>query len=107
MASAGSGSQSHLSGAYFQQAANFQSLHVPYRRRPIGRLGHRERVAVDPDARTGRHDACQQRPVEGGRHSLPKRSPLLGDLPSIAETIKGFDYSGWQGFFMPKNCAES
>ncbi|MBI2295119.1 MAG: tripartite tricarboxylate transporter substrate binding protein, partial [Betaproteobacteria bacterium] len=31
MASAGAGSQSHLSGAYFQQAARFDSLHVPYK----------------------------------------------------------------------------
>src|SRR5688500_9112431 len=30
MASAGAGSQSHLSGAYFQQAAKMDSLHVPY-----------------------------------------------------------------------------
>jgi tripartite-type tricarboxylate transporter receptor subunit TctC len=35
-------------------------------------------------------------------HSLPKRSPLLGELAPIAETIPGFDYSGWQGFFVPK-----
>ena len=31
MASAGPGSQSHLSGAYFMQAAKFESLHVPYK----------------------------------------------------------------------------
>ena len=37
MASAGAGSQSHLSGAYFMLAANFQSLHVPYKGGEIGR----------------------------------------------------------------------
>ena len=31
MASAGAGSQSHLSGVYFMQAAKFDSLHVPYK----------------------------------------------------------------------------
>jgi tripartite-type tricarboxylate transporter receptor subunit TctC len=35
-------------------------------------------------------------------HSLPKPTPLLKGIPPIAETIKGFDYSGWQGFFVPK-----
>ncbi|MDP1717801.1 MAG: tripartite tricarboxylate transporter substrate-binding protein, partial [Burkholderiales bacterium] len=35
-------------------------------------------------------------------HSLPKPSPLLSSLPPIADTIPGFDYSGWQGFFVPK-----
>jgi tripartite-type tricarboxylate transporter receptor subunit TctC len=34
--------------------------------------------------------------------SLPKASPLLKGIPPIAETIPGFDYSGWQGFFVPK-----
>jgi len=31
MASAGAGSQSHLAGAYFQQRAGIESLHVPYK----------------------------------------------------------------------------
>ncbi|MDP1718603.1 MAG: tripartite tricarboxylate transporter substrate binding protein, partial [Burkholderiales bacterium] len=31
MASAGPGSQSHLSGAYLMQAGHFESLHVPYK----------------------------------------------------------------------------
>jgi tripartite-type tricarboxylate transporter receptor subunit TctC len=35
-------------------------------------------------------------------HSLPKATPLLPGIPPIAETIPGFDYSGWQGFFLPK-----
>jgi len=35
-------------------------------------------------------------------HSLPKSTPLLPGIPPIADTIKGFDYSGWQGFFVPK-----
>jgi tripartite-type tricarboxylate transporter receptor subunit TctC len=45
MASAGVGSQSHLSGAYFQQRAGIESLHVPYkgavRRRPRSRPASR------------------------------------------------------------------
>jgi len=35
-------------------------------------------------------------------HSLPSRSALMGNIPPIAETIPGFDYSGWQGFFVPR-----
>ena len=34
--------------------------------------------------------------------SLPKPSALLPNIPPIADTIPGFDYSGWQGFFVPK-----
>jgi tripartite-type tricarboxylate transporter receptor subunit TctC len=36
-------------------------------------------------------------------HSLPKASPLFPNIPPIADTVPGFDYSGWQGFFFPKN----
>jgi tripartite-type tricarboxylate transporter receptor subunit TctC len=50
MASAGAGSQSHLSGAYFLQVAKFESLHVPYKGGgPVRRGGHRGRVPVDSD----------------------------------------------------------
>jgi tripartite-type tricarboxylate transporter receptor subunit TctC len=35
-------------------------------------------------------------------HSLPKPTALLPNIPPIANTIPGFDYSGWQGFFVPK-----
>ena len=34
---------------------------------------------------------------------MPKRTPLLGDLPAIAETLPGFSYSGWYGLSAPKN----
>ena len=103
MASAGSGSQSHLSGAYFLQAANFPSLHVPYKGGgpSVGAvIGNESQWTLTPAPAVMTH-------VNSGRvraigHSLPRRSPLLGDMPAIAETIKGFDYSGWQGFFMPK-----
>ena len=35
-------------------------------------------------------------------HSLPKRTPLLGDLPAVAETIPGYDYSGWFTLIAPR-----
>jgi tripartite-type tricarboxylate transporter receptor subunit TctC len=35
-------------------------------------------------------------------HTLPKPTPLLPNIPSIADTIPGFEYSGWMGFFLPK-----
>jgi tripartite-type tricarboxylate transporter receptor subunit TctC len=35
-------------------------------------------------------------------HTMPKRSPILGDIPPIAETFPGFSYSGWNGLIAPK-----
>jgi tripartite-type tricarboxylate transporter receptor subunit TctC len=103
MASAGPGSQSHLSGAYFMQAAKFESLHVPYK----GGGPSVASVIAGESQWTLTPAAAVMSFVNSGRlralaHSLPQRSPLLGDIPPIAETIAGFDYNGWQGFMVPK-----
>jgi tripartite-type tricarboxylate transporter receptor subunit TctC len=103
MASAGSGSQSHLSGAYFLQAAKFESLHVPYKGggpSVAAVIAGESQWTLTPAPAVMVH-------VNSGRvraigHSLPKRTPLLGNIPPIADTVPGFDYSGWQGFFVPK-----
>ncbi|MDP2238968.1 MAG: tripartite tricarboxylate transporter substrate-binding protein [Burkholderiales bacterium] len=103
MASAGAGSQSHLSGAYLLQAGHFESLHVPYKgggASVASVIAGESQWTITPAAAVMSH-------VNSGRlralgHSLPKPSPLLSSLPPIADTIPGFDYSGWQGFFVPK-----
>ncbi len=103
MASAGSGSQSHLSGAYFLQVAKFQSVHVPYKGggpSVASVIGGESQWTLTPApavmsfVRSGRLRALG--------HSLPHRSALLSDIPPIADTVPGFDYSGWQGIMMPK-----
>ncbi len=103
MASAGPGSQSHLSGAYFMQAAKFEALHVPYK----GGGASVASVIANESQWTLTPAAAVMSFVNSGRlralgHSLPKRSALLGDIPPIAESVPGFDYSGWQGFMVPK-----
>jgi len=103
MASAGTGSQSHLSGTYFLQAAKFEALHVPYKGggpSVAAVIAGESQWTLTPAPAVMVH-------INSGRlralgHSLPKRSPLLGNIPPIAETIPGFDYSGWQGFFVLK-----
>ena len=103
MASAGSGSQSHLSGAYFMQAGNFPSLHVPYK----GGGASVAAVIAGESHWTLTPAPAVMSYINSGRlraigHSLPKPSPLMPDIPPIANTVPGFDYSGWQGFFVPK-----
>ena len=103
MASAGAGSQSHLSGSYFQQAAKIDSLHVPYKgggASVASVIANESQWTLTPAAAVMSH-------VNAGRlravgHSLPKSTELLPNVPPIANTIPGFDYSGWQGFFLPK-----
>ena len=104
MASAGSGSQSHLSGAYFMQAASFPSLHVPYKGggpSVASVIAGESQWTLTPAPAVMVHVNSGKLRALG--HSLPKRTALLPNVPAIAETIPGFDYSGWQGFFMPKS----
>jgi tripartite-type tricarboxylate transporter receptor subunit TctC len=102
MASAGTGSQSHLSGAYFMSVANMSSLHVPYKgggASVASVLSGESQWTLTPAPAVMTH-------INSGRvraigHSLPKQSPLMGKIPPIADTLSGFDYSGWQGLFLP------
>jgi len=103
MASAGTGSQSHLSGTYFMQAANFKALHVPYKgggASVASVIANESQWTLTPAAAVMSHVGSGKLRAIG--HSLPKPTPLLPKIPPIAETVPGFDYSGWQGFFMPK-----
>jgi tripartite-type tricarboxylate transporter receptor subunit TctC len=103
MASAGAGSQSHLSGAFFQQAGKFESLHVPYKGGGPSSAsvvsGESQWTLIPAPAAMSHVSAGRMRAIG---HSLPKPTPLLPNIPPIADTIPGFDYSGWMGFFVPK-----
>lgn len=103
MASAGAGSQSHLSGAFFQQAAKIESLHVPYKGGgpSVASVvaGESQWTLIPSPAAMSHVNAGRIRAIA---HTLPSPTPLLPNIPPIAETIPGFDYSGWMGFFVPK-----
>lgn len=98
MASFGSGSASHLAGELFKAMAGVDLVHIPYRGSApalsdlIG--GHVE-VMFDtllsslPHIRSGALSAL----AVTGR----TRAELLPDLPSVAETISGYEAMAWQG----------
>jgi len=104
MASAGVGSQSHLSGAYFLQRANIQSLHVPYKgggasSRSVA--SGESQWSLIPSAAAMVHVAAKRMRAIG--HSLNRETKLLApNIRPISETIPGFNYTGWMGFFAPK-----
>ncbi|HSF21055.1 MAG TPA: tripartite tricarboxylate transporter substrate binding protein [Burkholderiales bacterium] len=103
MASAGAGSQSHLAGAYFQQMAGINSLHVPYK----GGGPSSASVVANESQWTLIPAPAAMVHVNSGRmraigQTLPKPTELLPGIPPIADSLPGFDYSGWMGFFLPK-----
>ena len=103
MGSAGAGSQSHLNGTAFLMAAGFESLHVPYKGG-----GPSVAAVVAGEAHwTMPPSAAVMTMVRGGRlralgHTFPQRTPLLGDIPAIAETLPGFKYVAFSGFLAPR-----
>ncbi|OGA25904.1 MAG: hypothetical protein A3I02_01235 [Betaproteobacteria bacterium RIFCSPLOWO2_02_FULL_67_26] len=108
MATAGVGSQSHLAGAYFVQSAKFESLHVPYKGGgpSSGSVasGESQWTLIPAPAAMGHIGAGRLRPLA---HTLPKPTPLLPGIPPIADTLPGFDYTGWMGIFVPKGTPKS
>src|SRR5258705_5632265 len=103
MATAGVGSQSHLSGVLFMAMAGFDSLAIPHKgggpsvNSVIAGQTHwtfTPAPAVMSFIKNGRLRALGQ--------SLPRRSAILGDIPPVADTIPGYDYSGWAGLVAPK-----
>src|SRR5262245_30224569 len=104
MATAGVGSQSHLSGVLLMSMAGFDSLAVPHKgggpsvNSVVAGQTHwsiTPAPAVMSFIKSGKLRAIGQ--------SLPRRSATLGDIPPVADTVPGYDYSGWAGLVAPKD----
>jgi tripartite-type tricarboxylate transporter receptor subunit TctC len=101
-ASAGAGSTNHLSAEMFIKAAGIQMLHVPYKGGApavLDTVGNQTQVLFSAGTQTLPH-------VSSGKLRLlavtePKRSSLLPDTPTVAETLPGFEMSVWYAAFGP------
>ena len=102
-ASSGSGSSIHLSGEMFKMQAKLNMLHVPYRGSApavTDLLGGQVQSMFDNTPSALPH-------VQGGRLraiaiTSAKRSPLLPDVPTVAESgFPGFDVQSWFGLAAP------
>jgi tripartite-type tricarboxylate transporter receptor subunit TctC len=105
-ASAGVGSTNHLCGVLFEKLAGVQMLHVPY---SGGAPAVRDTVA-----------GATQLFFSAGTQTLPHvkagelkllavtedhRSALLPDVPTVGETLPGYEMSVWYGAFGPRGMA--
>ena len=108
MATAGIGSQSHLAGVLLMTTAGFDSLAVPHKgggpsvNSVIAGTTHwtiTPAPAVMAFVKNGRLRALAQ--------SLPRRSAMLGEIPPVADTVLGYDYSGWAGLVAPKGTPQA
>jgi tripartite-type tricarboxylate transporter receptor subunit TctC len=102
--SSGVGGVSHLSAAVFAATAAMQMLHVPYKGAGPAMIalvsGESQVMMATVPVLLPQMNAKRVRAL--GISSL-KRSPLLPDLPTIAESgYPGFETDSWYGLLAPK-----
>jgi tripartite-type tricarboxylate transporter receptor subunit TctC len=100
--SSGIGTSSHLSVVMFELATGVKMTHVPFRstgevvNNMIG--GHLD-LAID--SMTTTWPQAQAGTVRALAVSTPARNFAAPDLPTIGETVKGYEATAWQGLFAP------
>ena len=101
-ASSGNGTVTHLAGELLKLLGKVSIVHVPYKGGAPALtaimsgevdMSYENSLIITPYIRSGRVRALA---VTGAT-----RSKLLPDLPTIAETLPGYDASGWYGLLAP------
>jgi len=104
MASAGIGSTGHMSGELFKMMTGVTTLHVPYRGAAPAltdllagqvQVGFVSLPSAIEYVRAGKLRALAV--------TTATRSPVLSDIPTVAEFVPGYESSFWTGVGAPKN----
>ena len=101
-ASAGNGSTHHLSGELLKTMAGIDMVHIPYKGTTpgIGALLSGE-VSMMFNTVTGIQGHVKNGRVRGLAVTTPKRSEMMPGLPTMAETLPGFEMLSWFGLLAP------
>jgi tripartite-type tricarboxylate transporter receptor subunit TctC len=101
-ASSGPGTPYHVAGEVFLAMAGVTATHVPFRSSNEARtalLGGQVPIMFDAIP-TMREQAIAGR-VRGLATTGPQRSPLMPELPTVAEAVPGYEASIWLGIMAP------
>jgi tripartite-type tricarboxylate transporter receptor subunit TctC len=103
MASSGNGTSVHLSGEMFMMMSGAKMQHVPYRGAApaiTDMLGGQVQVIFDNMPSIIQH--IRSGSLRALAVTTAERSPLLPDVPTIAETVPGYEASALFGMGAPK-----
>ena len=104
MASSGNGTSIHLSGELFKAMTGVDMVHVPYRGSApavTDLLSGRVQVMFDNMPSSISHIKAGTLRVLAV--TTATRSPELPDVPTVGETVKGYEASAWFGMGAPKS----
>ena len=104
MASGGTGSTSHIGGELLKLRTGIDMLHVPYRGGApalTDLLGGQVQVYFSPLPES--IETIKGGQVRALAVTTATRSAALPDVPTIGESVPGFEASTWQGIGAPKN----
>jgi tripartite-type tricarboxylate transporter receptor subunit TctC len=102
-ASSGNGTSVHLSGEMFKMMTGVDLLHVPYRGAApalTDLISGQVQVMFDNMPSSIEHIRAGKLRALGVTTS--KRSPALPDVPTVADTVPGYEASAWFGMGAPK-----
>lgn len=103
MASAGTGSNTHLTGELFQVIASIKLTHVPYKGSGpalIDLMGGQTHCIFDQVSTSAPYVSAGK--LRAIALASAKRSPLLASVPTMEEAgVRGFEASTYTGVFLP------
>jgi tripartite-type tricarboxylate transporter receptor subunit TctC len=100
--SAGIGAFQHLAMSLFANMTGLNMIHVPYKGggpAAVATAGGEIQALLTPISEVLPH--VQSRRVRPIAVSSDTRTTQYPDLPTIAETVKGFEFISWMGAFVP------
>jgi len=102
MASSGNGTSVHLSGELFKSMTGIEMTHIPYKGAApalTDMIAGRVQVIFDNLPSAIQH--IKAGTLRALAVTTDTRSPLLPDVPTIGETVKGYEASAWFGIGAP------
>jgi tripartite-type tricarboxylate transporter receptor subunit TctC len=101
-ASSGPGTPYHVAGEVFRAMADIQITHIPFRGSNEARTALiAGQVPMMFDAIPTMAEQARGGRVRALATTGPQRSPLLPDLPTVAEVLPGYEASIWLGLMAP------